>query len=214
MNVISGVTHQLSYEQQIYYNALLETLETGARVTECLKNLSEDSSLSQLLPYISKTLYSVVIESNSYEKLERGIEMAGALFLNNYINLEPYLHQLLPTILSCLLRVNLEGENHWRLRNKAAFILASSVNKYATDYEDVKVKVLKLLLNTMFDESKPLVSHYGAITGISRFGAESIRSLLLPHYREYISKFLNSSQKTDSVIGISECHSALIVRNM
>ncbi len=212
VNIVSGVTHSLSYEQQIYYNALLDTLETGSRVTECLKNLAEDSSLTQLLPYISKTLYSVVLESNCYEKLERGIEMAGALFLNRFINLEPYLHQLLPTVLSCLLRVNLETENHWRLRDKSALILAASVNKYSTDYEDVKVKVLKLLLSTMFDDTKPLMSHYGAIQGISKFGPESIKALLLPNYSEYISKFL--SQKTDSTSGMSQCYSALIVRIM
>lgn len=106
------INHQLSLEQQVYYNTVLEALNTGKKIDGVLESLNTDSSLTKLIPYISRSMFNMILECEKLEVLDRGIKILGALSLNKSLNLEPYLHQIMPGFLSGLMRGDLLEDGH------------------------------------------------------------------------------------------------------
>ena len=208
--VVTNVKHQLSYEQQLYYNTLLKTLDTGNKLQESLQALNSDSSLTQLVPYLARSFYTTLIEEASLKKLDRGIRMLGALALNPHINLEPYLHQIMPTLLSGLLRKNLHEEGHWKFRENTSLIVGRVCEKYSECYEDLKPRVLKFYVSTLRNSSLPPTSHYGALKGVSAFGTLSTKEILTPLLESYMST-LEKGLRTQEVQNWNMVKAALIV---
>lgn len=205
------MTHQLSLQQQIYYNTVLESLSTGKKLQTCLDSLFNDSSITQIVPYLTQSLYSLVFNSSSLELLDRAMKMLGALALNQYLNIEPYLHQVLPTLLSGLLRTNLLEEGHWVFRNNTADIIAKVCEKYIQYYDDLKARVLKLYINTLEDTTKPACTHYGAVQGLNAFGNLTVKNLLLPLLKTYIPQILDPKIRSKEAFLWNQVKSALIV---
>lgn len=84
-------------------------------------------------------------------------------------------------------------DDHWALRDYSAKLVSLICTKYVqiqiilnssrygSAYTTVLPRMTKTLLRAFLDKSKPLTTHYGAITGIAALGANAVQLLLIPH---------------------------------
>ncbi|CAJ0912903.1 11932_t:CDS:10 [Entrophospora sp. SA101] len=183
------VQHVLSKELETFYNKVTNTLinsqdpttvtaSTNRLKQSILNDLESDTGLSQLVPYFVKFICEKVAEGvkRNIRLLEPILQMSESLINNNSLYLEPYLHQLMPAILTCILRNNLgvhdnsSSELQWQIRELAARIIAKICDRYGGTY----------------------------IT-IGAMGREAIRNILVPNLKKYetvLNKYSN-----DSVLG-------------
>ncbi|CAJ0835450.1 7553_t:CDS:10 [Entrophospora sp. SA101] len=188
-NIKQNVQHVLSKELETFYNKVTNTLinsqdpttvtaSTNRLKQSILNDLESDTGLSQLVPYFVKFICEKVAEGvkRNIRLLEPILQMSESLINNNSLYLEPYLHQLMPAILTCILRNNLgvhdnsSSELQWQIRELAARIIAKICDRYGGTY----------------------------IT-IGAMGREAIRNILVPNLKKYetvLNKYSN-----DSVLG-------------
>lgn len=130
------------------------------------------------------------------------MQMAFAMLRNESLNIEPYLHHLMPSVLTCLVGKKLcDGpeEDHWKLRDYAAEIIAfvssrydavSSVTadarRWGKTYSTLLPRLTKTLLNAFLDPSRPLTTHYGGIRGLGALGQETLLLSVLPNVAAYM----------------------------
>lgn len=205
------ITHQLSLEQQVYYNKVLEVLDTGVNLETILESLNTDSSLTRLIPYISRSMFAIILDSDELEILDRGIKILGSLSLNLNLNLEPYLHQIMPALLSGLMRSDLLEDGHCIFRKNTAGIIAKVCRRFNEYYEDLEARVLSLYVQVLENPDKPPASHYAAVQGVNAFGTLSIKNLLVPLLSNYVTKVLEPGLKTKDGHLWSLCKTAIIV---
>lgn len=188
------VKHVLSKELALFYDTLvndLMSLETKPEASAAaLLSLEQDAGLQQLLPYLLQFVAEGVVRHlRSSTTLLLLMRSVTALIKNPYLFIEPYLHQLMPPVLTCLVGKRLSGENedtvHWQVRDEAASIIAALCHSYGTVYNNMVPRIAKTLLKALTDADKPLTSHYGAIMGIGALGPQAVDSLLLPIIHDY-----------------------------
>ena len=93
------------------------------------------------------------------------IQMTRALISNPDINVELYLHQLMPSVVTCMVAKRLcknVEEDHWSLRDDAANTVAFICAKFGAAYPSIQPRLTRTLLRALLD-TKPLSTHYGAI---------------------------------------------------
>ena len=209
--VITSVTHQLSSEQQLFYNAFLICLSRGEHFSGFLQSLGNDSSLSQLLPYLTRSFYTTVMETNELDKLARAMDLMGALCSNPYLNVEAYLHQVMPALLSGLLRSGIDDDKHWSYRRKSAHILSSVVNRYMEAFEDLKQKTLEFLGATALDLTRKADTCYGALYGIIAFGPPAVHCVLVPNLDFFLTSAGEVKVHREDPVQTNYLKSALLV---
>ena len=100
-------THELSVEQQLYYKEITEACvgSDDSRRAEALQSLSSDPGLHQMLPrlctFISEGVKVNVVQNN-LAFLIYLIRMVKALLDNQSLYLEKYLHELIPSVATCI----------------------------------------------------------------------------------------------------------------
>ena len=191
-----AMKHILSRELQLYYDTiiadLLADLKTDGYSNAALAALSalrQDAGLQQLLPYFVQFIAETVPKSlNDGLKLRMAMDMLGSLLHNPHLFIEPYLHQVMPPTLTCIVGKHL-GDfcdtmtdkprfDHWALRQQAADLIALIISKYGNTYTTLLPRVTKTL-SKAFDASKSLSSQYGAIVALTKLGPLVVDSVLL-----------------------------------
>ncbi|GIL82888.1 hypothetical protein Vretimale_8389 [Volvox reticuliferus] len=157
-----------------------------------LVTMQTDPGMQQLLPYLAKYVCDDVAAGLRHlPRLHMVLRVVQALLLNASVHLEPYLHQLMPPLLTCCMAKALGPSptcDHWRLRDSAAALVAQLCGRFGEPFYSLKVKVSKQLLRALLDGSKPLTSHYGAVVGLAALGHATVRLLLLPQLEPYLAK--------------------------
>ncbi|KAJ9097344.1 hypothetical protein QFC19_006812 [Naganishia cerealis] len=125
-----------------------------------LATLQLDPSLSDLLPYLVRWLSEMIMvsinggtEGRTTTELEYLLDGMEALIANQALFIEPYLHQMLPPIMSILLSVPLGSESSAvatktstsDLRRKASDLLGTLMKTYGPDYETLIPRVTQTL---------------------------------------------------------------------
>ena len=181
-------THELSVEQQLYYKEITEACvgsDEGKRA-EALQSLTFDSGLHQMLPrlctFISEGVKVNVVQNN-LALLIYLMRMVKALLDNQTLYLEKYLHELIPTVLTCIVSKQLcmrpDVDNHWALRDFASRLLAQICKNFNTSTNSVQTRVTRLLSQALDNERMPLSSHYGALSGLCELGPEVQKTFVL-----------------------------------
>eukprot|EP01135_Chromosphaera_perkinsii_P004407 Nk52_evm10s280 gene=Nk52_evmTU10s280 len=209
------VKHVLSKELQLYYEKMVEVI-LGSRYLKintpegkpdpeelspealkeeekargiAIESLATDPGLHQLLPYFCQFFADkVVCNLRHLCVLKSLMRMVKALLENEYLFVEPYLHQLMPGILTCVVGKRLcskREENHWELRDYSARVVGTICARFGKSYAGLQSRISKTLLRAFLDPSKPLTTHYGAIRGLAALGNESVRVLILPNLKTY-----------------------------
>ena len=168
-----------------------------------LESLREDAGINELLPYFTQFI-SEEITSNLFDLalLFNLLKMIESLIESKHLNVEPYLHQLLPSIITCIVAKRLckdPTEDHWKLRDLASIILSEICKRFSEQYKSLQPRIIKTLLLAFLDPTKPLTTHYGSIKCLSLLGVSVIELLIVPNVHSYY-QILNVALNSDNAI--------------
>ncbi|XWS75828.1 hypothetical protein CRYUN_Cryun01aG0125600 [Craigia yunnanensis] len=187
------VKHVLSRELQLYFDKITELTvrkSDSALFKEALVSLATDSGLHPLVPYFSYFIADEVSRGlNDYSLLFALMRVVWSLLQNPHIHIEPYLHQLMPSVVTCLVSKKLGNriaDNHWELRDFTAKLVASICKRFGHVYNTLQTRLTKTLLNALLDPKRALTQHYGAIQGLAALGPNVVRLLILPNLELYL----------------------------
>jgi transcription initiation factor TFIID subunit 6 len=187
------VKHVLSKEHQLYFDTITNDLSSTneAKVEAAIAALGRDAGLQQLVPYFIQFIAELVPKSlRDSSRLLVLIRMLKSLFFNEHLLLEPYLHQMMPPILTCIVGKRLcddveKDQRHWRLREEASNLLASILSRYSSVYQSLMPRVVKSLtkglLGTLPDDPPALTSQFGSILAFSLIDPHCVETIVLPH---------------------------------
>ncbi|KAI1304190.1 Transcription initiation factor TFIID subunit 6 [Halotydeus destructor] len=200
-------THELSVEQQLYYKEITEACvgSDETRRAEALQSLGYDSGLHQMLPrlctFISEGVKVNVVQNN-LALLIYLMRMVKAILDNTSLYLEKYLHELIPTIVTCIVSKQLcmrpEVDNHWALRDFAARLLAQTCKTYNTSTNNIQIRLTKILSKAI-DSGAPLSSAYGALSGLCELGLEVQRTLVMKRVKVLGDRIANNEMGSSSI---------------
>ncbi|KAH6911565.1 transcription initiation factor TFIID complex 60 kDa subunit [Coprinopsis sp. MPI-PUGE-AT-0042] len=185
------VKQVLSRELQLYYarltGSLIPPTSDFAKRTAALASLRSDAGLQALLPYLVRWVAEGVVgalkdgsQSESDGKvLEVLMDVVSAILENKTLFVEPYLHQLLPPILSTLLHSSLPLTHAALLRTAAAQTLSRLLTQHSTTYPSLSPRIMKTLLLALVSPGKSKGSREGAVRGLVAVGKEAIRKGLI-----------------------------------
>ena len=217
------VQHVLSKELQIYFDRITALLRGGGGVNyeeqnllnAAIGSLQTDAGLANLIPYYAKFI-STEVQTNlrNLRKLLAMTRATAALVLNPNVNLELYLHQLMPSVLTCIVAKRLsenQGENHWQLRVLASKTVVEICEKYGNEYVTLQPRVTATLQKGLKASKSPLPTIFGALVGLSSLGPRVIESCVsseLDHIvqraEDILSSSTSSEKPTSSDGGIEE----------
>ena len=175
------ITHELSVEQQYYYKEVTEACvgSLEQKRTEALQSLATDPGLYQLLPrfatFISEGV-KINVAQHNLALLIYLLRMIKALMENPTLYLEKYLHELVPSIITCIVSKQLcpkpEVDNHWALRDFAARLMAQLCRMFNCPTNNIQSRITKTLCKALYNEKAALATHYGAVAGLAELGLE------------------------------------------
>ncbi|KAJ4725186.1 transcription initiation factor TFIID subunit 6-like [Melia azedarach] len=187
------IKHVLSRELQLYFDKITElTLSRFNSVLfkQALLSLATDSGLHPLVPYFTFFIADEVTRNmNNFSLLFALMRVVRSLLQNPHIHIEPYLHQMMPSVITCLVSKRLGNrisDSHWDLRNFTADLIASICRRFGHVYHNLQSRVMRTLLHAFLDPTKSLPQHYGAIQGLAALGPSVIRLLILPNLELYL----------------------------
>ncbi|XP_011301175.1 transcription initiation factor TFIID subunit 6-like [Fopius arisanus] len=183
-------THELSVEQQLYYKEITEACvgSDEARRAEALQSLSADPGLHEMLArmctFIAEGVRVNVVQNN-LALLIYLMRMVKALLDNPSLYLEKYLHELIPSVATCIVSRQLcmrpEMDNHWALRDFASRLMGQICRNFNTSTNNVQTRITRMFSQALTKNSQtPLASLYGAISGLCELGPEVIKALVIP----------------------------------
>ncbi|XP_070505259.1 transcription initiation factor TFIID subunit 6-like [Chironomus tepperi] len=197
--------HELSVEQQFYYKEITEAC-VGAdegRRAEALQSLSCDPGIHEMLPRMCTFIaegVKVNVVQNNLAILIYLMRMVRALLDNPALYLEKYLHELIPSVSTCIVSKQLcqrpEVDNHWALRDFAAKLMAQICKNFNTSTNNLQTRVTRLFSTALQNDKVPLSSLYGAIEGLSELGHEVIKVFIIPRLK-FISERVCNMQAAD-----------------
>ncbi|KAI3803591.1 hypothetical protein L1987_31747 [Smallanthus sonchifolius] len=187
------VKHVLSRELQLYFNKITElavSMPDSVLFKEALVSLATDSGLHPLVPYFTCFVEDEVSRGlNDFQLLFALMRLVWSLLQNPHIHVEPYLHQLMPPVVTCIVAKRLGNriaDNHWELRDFTAKLVATICKRFGHNYSSLQTRLTKTLLKTFLDRKRTLTQHYGAVQGLAALGPHVVRLLLLPNLETYL----------------------------
>ncbi|KAG2209338.1 hypothetical protein INT46_000551 [Mucor plumbeus] len=220
VNVKPLVKHVLSKELQMYFERITEAVlsEDERLQSQAFESLRSDPGLHQLLPYFVQHIHKKVTQNHkNLDVLEAMLSMAFSLLNNKHLFVEPYLHQLIPPILSCLVGrticENPQTQDHWSTRQRAATLIANICHQYGKAYHTLQPRITKTLLRAFLDPARPLTTQYGSIIGLDKIGTEVTRVLIAPNIKFYTENCLQLGLNSANSARVQEalkCKEALV----
>lgn len=215
--------HSLSLEQQLYYKEVTDAclgLGPESKWLEALNSLNSDPGIYQLLPQFTSFINEGIKINLGQRKLivlRHLVKMTGALMDNTFLSLEKYLHELIPSLISCLINKHVcsrpETDDQWGLRDAAAKVLAKMCKKYSNSINNIQPRVTRMLSQALLSNNDNLAVHYGAMCGLIELGLETISSLVLPrikHEGSLIRLALGQQAKTAENVAANKLQSLLL----
>lgn len=201
------VKHVLSKELQLYFDKVIQALTNQEDTEEALHfkqaaltSLRSDPGLHQLVPYFVQFISEQITHNlNNIALLSTMLEVIYSLLSNDNIFLDPYIHALMPCILTLLLAKRIGSNNddeHFAVRDFASSLLEHVCKNYGKAYTTLKPRVTRTLLKAFLDSNKPVGTLYGAIIGLKNLGDEVIRIIILGNLQNW-SLIVLDSLKTD-----------------
>ncbi|CAN6604542.1 transcription initiation factor TFIID subunit 6 [Trichomonascus vanleenenianus] len=198
MDVKPLVKHVISKELQLYFDRMVAALvadeneESSASMkNSALSSLRNDPGLHQLVPYFVQFVQEKVSENlkSNTAILDTMLLVVDALLTNPTIFIEPYIHHIMPSVLTVLLakRVGPKPvtQESYRLRDSAASLLNNICERFGDTYHTLKPRVTRTLLKGFMDTTRPVGALYGAVVGIQALGAEIVRVVIMGNIKSW-----------------------------
>lgn len=180
-------THELSVEQQLYYTEITEACigSMEPKRHHALSSLAHDPGLHQMLPRLCKFIsegVKVNVVHNNLALIIYLMRMLKSLLENPTLYLERYLHELCPTVITCIVSKQIcnrpDQENHYAIRDFAAKLLANICRTYNTSTNCLQTRITRLLCKALDNPTLHLSSVYGCITALCELGPEVRQTLV------------------------------------
>lgn len=146
--------HELSAEQQLYYQKITEACMSNDEKlrASALYSLSVDPGLNEMLArmctFVAEGIRVNVVEHN-LSFLIYLMRMMKALLDNPSLYLDKYLHELIPAVVTCLVAQQLcvrpDIDNHWALRDFASRALAQICRNYNNSANNIQMRITEIL---------------------------------------------------------------------
>lgn len=185
-------THEVSAEKQFYYKEITEAcigVYEGRRA-QALQSLAGDPGIHEMLPMVCTFIaegVKVNVVQNNLTILIYLMKMVRALLDNPALYVEKYLHELIPSVATCIVSKQLcqrpDLDNHWALRDFTAKLMAQICKKFNTSTNNIQTRVTRLLSEALQNDKVALSSLYGAIGGLSEMGPEVTKVFIIPHLK-------------------------------
>lgn len=205
------VRHVLSKELQLYFDKAIAALVDDSN--ESLKNatlesIRSDQGLHQLVPYFTQFVAETITHNlQNVDMLTTMLMVIYSLLTNKSIFLEPYIHALMPCVLTLLLARNIgptegseeEIEQHFKVRELSASLLENIVDQYGSPYNTLKPRVARTLLRVFLSNTTKgsVGTQFGAIKGMKYLGPEVIRIMLTSNLKNWSTLMLSHFEEGD-----------------
>lgn len=168
------VKHRLTKELNMYYEKILQVMESDPDVAlNCLEN---ETGIQQLVPYFIHHFNAELKNKITDEEYTKTIcLMYYSLFNNKFLFIDPYLHEMIPSVITCVI-----GKSPTR----EVRLLASDIVKYIYDtygytYHTLAPRIINTLLSVYKDDSKTEESQWAALYCLSKLSNEVIENNIL-----------------------------------
>lgn len=158
-----------------------------------LESVRSDPGLHQLVPYLVQFVSEKVTHSlHNLFVLQQMMELTHAMIENKSLFVDPYVANLVPPILTCIIGRNLGGDgsvnlaDQYQLRDLAVSLIGHITKKFSASSAELQARLARTFLKNFLDPSKSLDVHYGSISGLTTIGGPTaIASLVLPNLKAY-----------------------------
>ncbi|KAA1119085.1 hypothetical protein PGT21_014756 [Puccinia graminis f. sp. tritici] len=187
----------LSRELRLYFDRVTAAALSNDQSSRnaALASLSGDPGLHQLVPYLiqfaaEKITTTLSHTDPSLEHLRDVLQILESILSNPHSYLEPYLHQILPSILTCLLSSSFPSspvtdELEREIRCTAGSLLKSQLNRYQHSYPTLRTRILKTLTKSLIDPQSTDRNQLGAIIGVKYLGLEPTKTVLSQNIKAF-----------------------------
>lgn len=204
------VKHVLSKEMQLYFNKIIEVLMDDSNETlktVALESIRSDTGLHQLVPYLVQFIAETITHNlKNLSLLTTMLMLIYSLISNTSIFLDPYVHALMPCILTLLLAKNIgpiqgateeEKRGHFQVRKLAASLLQKIIENFGSSYNTLKPRITRTLLRAFLSNTtrNSIGTQFGAIMGMKSLGGEVIRIILVGNLRTWSNVVLENFAK-------------------
>lgn len=186
--------HLLTKELSMYFEKILQTIESDPKTAiSCLLN---ETGIQQLVPYFLHH-FKLEIRKNYESDDARGviINMYGSLLKNKYIFIDPYLHEILPPLLSCAIGKSVSDE----ARADASYLVKYVFDVFGPKYKSLTPRIVSFLLKVWLDVSKPEVVQYGALYCLSTLSENVTKEFIIPNIEKYTSGYESVQKLLDDI---------------
>ncbi|KAK9461782.1 uncharacterized protein V1516DRAFT_635774 [Lipomyces oligophaga] len=193
------VKHALSKELQLYFDRIVAVLTENTPDDEAsaimrnaaLSSLGNDPGLHQLIPYfIQFVAEKIRLNLKNTAVLDLMLQVLHRLLSNPTIFIEPYIHSVMPLILTLLVGKRVgdsqtSTKEQYQIRDFAASLLNHVCTKYSDTYHTLKPRVTRTLLKAFMNPNKSPGTHYGALSGLRAMGPEVVRMIVLSNLKDW-----------------------------
>lgn len=124
-----------------------------------------------------------------------------AMFKNKNLKLEPYLHQIIPPILTCIISPSITSDDHWSLRRQSSLLIFNLVEKYSNTYATLVPRLSKTFYRYLVGDD--LLGVYGSVFAIGAMGKQTCIEILMPNARTITSKLYSNFKSDDIQVAIN-----------
>jgi len=227
--------NQLCLTQE--YKLYLETLIYGVRnndkpiLAAVLKSLLRDAGVATLLPALSKFITEEVTstlrtDSPDLRLLDTIMDITSRIFESDHLSKEvdPYLNQLLPVIISCIVVERMSplwSDNHWDVRRKAAFIIELACRKVFPKYPDLQANLVTMMVGRM--KAPTLCQLFGILLVLKAMGQRVVVKVVIPRIAHLVKEMIGPHLSTDNIANgkggsgetsLRQRHEAVMVANL
>jgi len=225
VNVRQLMPHVLSEELRTYFMKISLAIEDylgddskSPKVTlgSAVSSVRNDSGIQELVPFFVKFItQQIYVNLDRTDDLRILLAFVNAMMDNVHLHLELHLHQIFPSILTCVIARRLSRnvyDDHWSLRMEAAALLFKACNKYP-EYTTLKSRVIKAYVEALAAD-RPLPSQFGGVVGITSFGPLAVEAFLIPSASHLWDKWQFALDgippKSEETIELNQCQNALL----
>ena len=184
---LPALAHHVPEQMQTYLKKVTDVLTAGApkdRLEAVLNSLREDPGISSIVPYLvyflCERVKAGVAGKDAGVRLKPVLDAAARLLVNTAVDLVPYLHQLVPAVLSCACSKRADEE----VRQSAAKLAAQICDRFGDDARyALRQRMAQTYAQALGNAKKPAAARCGALWGLYHLGARTLHAAFLPHAR-------------------------------
>lgn len=192
--------HMLTKELSMYFDKIIQAMESDEEMAiSCLYN---ESGIQQLVPYFVHHFNEQIVKNiGNKDKLKTVAMMYYSLLRNKYIFIDPYLHQILPSLLTCVVGKSVDED----VRKIAAEVVKYVFDNFSSAYKTLAPRIVNTLSKAWLDAEKSEATQYGALFCLSILSKHVVETVVKPKTDHYIHK-INNPRVTELLKDVLEKH--------